>query len=506
MINSHFTKLLFLPLLLVLTSVSPVESAEDITTFTDAKADVGMNNLGKIGQSAVWGDYNNDGWQDLILSNIDFAFDHRRRSNKGKRSKVLLFKSDKGTKFTDEGEVAGLSDIKFRSGAWADYDNNGTLDLAVGTMSAGLPAAIFKNRDGVTFEDVSEDAGVTKEGGTASHAIWADYNSDGHVDLFQASRGNSYLYSNNGDGTFTFASEEAGLNISGNVKGAVWFDHNNNGRPDLFIAMRGPNKFFVNNGDGTFTDATEKSGLSGDETWRSTSGCVGDYNGDGYMDLYVTNIGRAKRNVLYSNNKDGTFTDITEESGATDIGDGRTCAWIDYDADGRVDIFTTNHLHPNKLFWNKGDGKFQDVATEAGIDKPIDVFSATWADYDRDGFLDAFLNGHIGNGLMHNNGNKNNSLTLEIEGDGKNTNKSAIGARVELTTKKGGLQIREVSGGRGGCEQDMLPVYFGLGDETKADIVVKLANGKECSFEGVSAAESKYYTISETGCKIKPST
>lgn len=261
------------------------------------------------------------------------------------------------------------------------------------------------------------------------------------------------------------------------------------------------NEFYINNGDGTFTDATVSSGLQGDSHWQTTSACSGDYNEDGFFDLYVTNIGKAKRNALYRNNKDGTFTDITWSSNTTDGGDGRTCAWIDFDADGRLDLFSTNHVWPNKLYRNLGNGVFRDVAAAVGVDTPIDVFAATWADYDRDGFLDVYLTGHIGSALKRNSGSSNNSITIHLVGDGLLSNRSAIGARVRLSTP-GGTQTKEVSGGRGGTEQDMLPLYFGLGSFEKADISVTWPSGKVCSFKGVSVEEQREFQLREIKCDI----
>jgi hypothetical protein len=215
-------------------------------------------------------------------------------------------------------------------------------------------------------------------------------------------------------------------------------------------------------------------------------------------------MGRLNRNALYRNNGDGTFTDVTDESGTADEGDGRTCAWVDFDADGYLDLFTTNHIRLNKLFRNTGKGSFIDTAPKAGLDSPIDIFSATWADYDRDGYIDVFLNGHMGAALMKNNGNSNNSITLKLEGDGKKTNRSAIGARVEVSSPAGG-QIREVSGGRGCCEQDMLPLYFGLGKSKAANIEITWPSGKVCSFKGIAVDKVREYTISEIKCGITPS-
>jgi hypothetical protein len=499
----------------VLVAVSTGAYAEEVPKFIDTRNDAGLYSAGRLGQLAVWGDYNNDGWQDIVLSGLSMGSRNTSKraktSGAGNRDSVkspkrdfLLFVSEKGESFTETGAEAGMPDIRAVAASWADYDNDGDLDLAVVTNMAGAPPVLFRNSDGGKFTDVSSQAGLKKNGSSPSRVNWVDCDNDGLVDLFQAGRGGSRLYRNQGDGTFKDVSGPAGLAAEPRTNGAVWFDFNNDGYQDLFLANDGSNIMYKNNGDGTFTDYTQKSGLAGEESWKTTSACTGDYNGDGYIDLYITNIGRSTRNALYKNNGDGTFTDVTAETGTADAGDGRTCAWIDFDADGALDIFTTNHIRPNRLFRNSGKGVFTDTAPEAGIDLPKDIFAATWADYDRDGFIDVFLNGHIGSALMKNKGNSNNSVTLKLVGDGKKSNESAIGARVKVTSPLG-VQTREVSGGRGGSEQDMLPLYFGLGKDKAVDIGVSWPGGKTCSFKGVAVDKVKEYTVSEINCGISPS-
>lgn len=492
-----------------------VAYAGDVPKFIDAQDDTGLYPAGRLGQLAVWGDYNQDGWQDIILSGQTMRFGgkskRKRMSGTGTPGAVtrpdrdfLLFRSVKGESFKESSSEVGLPDMRARAASWADYDNDGNLDLAVVTIMAGAPPILFRNSGGGKFTDVSSRVGLSKDGTNPRRVNWTDYDNDGLLDLFQAGSGGPRLYRNLGDGTFTEVSSQAGLAAESRADGAVWFDFNNDGYQDLFLANTGPNVMYKNNGDGTFTDYTEKSGLSGEKSWKTTSACTGDYNGDGYIDLYITNIGGRSRNALYRNDAGGMFADVTEETGTADTGDGRTCAWIDFDADGDLDIFTTNHVHPNRLFRNSGKGVFTDAAPEAGIDVPKDIFAATWADYDRDGFIDVYLNGHLGVALMKNKGNSNNSVTLRLVGDGKESNKSAIGARVKVSSPEG-VQTREVSGGRGVAEQDMLPLYFGLGKYNTADIAVSWPGGKTCSFKGVKADKVKELTISETDCAINPS-
>ncbi len=462
----------------------------ELPSFTNVIEEVGIGDVGVLGQTAAWGDFNGDGRQDLIVTNTDFSSPN-----------LFLFRND-GSGFTDVTEQSGISDLPVRSAAWADFDNDGLLDLVIGTIMAGSPPVLYRNLNGGVFEDVSDRAGITREGGVIGHTVWVDYNRDGLVDLFQANAGVSFLYRNDGDGTFSEVSQASGLGEFFLTDSAIWFDSNNDGFPDLFLANDGLNAFYLNNGDGTFTDVTNESGLGGDPDWDSVSACVGDFNNDGFLDLYVGNIS-SSRNALYRNNGDGTFTDVTFETGTGDVGDARTCAWVDFDGDGLIDLFTTNHLNPTRLFRNLGNGNFVDVAPQVGLDSPVDVFAAPWGDYNDDGFMDVFLNGHFEKALMENSGTTNGFLVIELVGDGISTNTSAVGTRVEVETSRG-IQVREVSGGRGCCEQDMLPLHFGVGREDRVDIRVEWTGGAVCMFRNVDVKGGRVFLISEDGCGIIP--
>ncbi|GIW47654.1 MAG: hypothetical protein KatS3mg078_1531 [Deltaproteobacteria bacterium] len=147
-------------------------------------------------------------------------------------------------------------------------------------------------------------------------------------------------------------------------------------------------------------------------------------------------------------------------------------------------------------------GEFEDVAVDTGIDLPIDVFSATWGDFNRDGFMDVFLTGHLGSALMQNDGGINNFLILWLVGNGVSTNTSAIGTRVWVFDTEG-FQVREVSGGRGCCEQDMLPVHFGLGGEREVDVVVDWTDGSSCVFNSVNVQGGRMFFVFQDGCRLE---
>ncbi len=313
------------------------------------------------------------------------------------------------------------------------------------------------------FIEVSAKAGIRFEltsGGPEKRTIieakggggvaWIDYNNDGFPDLFlvngstfeQWKRGDSplsRLYRNNGDGTFTDVSAASGLEHTGWGMGVCVGDYDNDGYDDLYVTYYGANVLYHNNGDGSFTDVTGRAGVRG-HGWGM--GCAfGDYDSDGRLDLYVANYvdvdierlgepGSAPnctyrgiatfcgprglpggRDVLFHNNGDGTFTDVTEKAGIDpDRYAGLGVVWCDYDHDGRLDIYVANDSTPSSLYHNNGDGTFTDVGVQAGV-----AFSAEgqeqagmgtdFADYDNDGWGD-LVKGNFSDdtkNLYHNN-------------------------------------------------------------------------------------------------------
>jgi hypothetical protein len=263
-----------------------------------------------------------------------------------------------------------------------------------------------------------------------------DYNNDGLPDIFftngaaipSLQKTNSTywnrLYRNNGDGTFTDVTESAGLKGVGYSMGVGAGDYDNDGFVDLYVAGVNQNQLFHNNGDGTFTDVTAKAGVPGTtpklgKTWAVAAGWF-DYNNDGLLDLFVVNYlnydirtaalcsvqglptycapgnFQGTPNILYRNNGDGTFTDVSEQSHISQyIGKGMGVAFADYDGDGRTDIFVSNDTFQNFLLHNNGDGTFTDVALLAGVaynenGKTVAGMGADFRDVDNDGKPDIF--------------------------------------------------------------------------------------------------------------------
>lgn len=263
---------------------------------------------------------------------------------------------------------------------------------------------------------VDTESGAWLGPGTAA----VDYDNDGcWLDIFVVGDGGlpNALYHNNGDGTFTDVAAKAGVANTPRGRGCVWFDYNNDGWRDLYVTCAGPNYLYHNNGDGTFTDVTQRAGV-GDEK-HGTGPVIADYDHDGWLDIYIANWGRApsllnpnpapKINVLYRNRRDGTFEEVTQAAGVEDDGIAWGAIFFDYDNDTWADLFVANDHGPDKLYRNRGDGTFQDVSEQSGIvtqinGKPTGAMGLCVGDYDNDADLDFFITNYDADLLWRNNG------------------------------------------------------------------------------------------------------
>jgi hypothetical protein len=316
-------------------------------------------------------------------------------------------------KFRDIGHLVHVNRLNLAGGAvMDDFDNDGLLDIVTTTLDATEHMVFYKNMGDGTFEDRTKEAKLLDQLG-GLNVVQADYNNDGHLDLF-IPRGawlnlpmRPTLLRNNGDGTFSDVTKEAGLLDPVNSIAAQWADFDNDGYLDLFICCeRQPNRLYRNRGDGTFEEVAAKAGVQG--SGESCKGCAWiDYDNDGYPDLFLTNYtGPAQ---LYHNNRNGTFTEVTKEMGITGpTTAGFSCWAFDFDNDGYLDIFATCYeaplsavvkgligqphaVQPTRLFRNLGGKGFQDVTKELGLDFAFGTMGSNFGDFDNDGYLDFYL-------------------------------------------------------------------------------------------------------------------
>jgi hypothetical protein len=489
-----------------------------------------------VGNGAAWFDYNNDGLLDLLIANGS-TLEHMRD---GGDPIATLYRNNGDGTFTDVTAQSGLLKKGWGLGVCvADYDNDGFEDIYI---TAYGPNVLFHNNGDGTFADVTKRAGVGDAHWSAGCAF-GDYDRDGYVDLYVANYvdfdpqttptpgSSSYcqymgidvlcgprglrgapdvLYHNNGNGTFTDVTQAAGIHDPGYYGlGVIFTDLDNDGWPDIYVANDStPNFLFHNNRNGTFTETAFEAGAALNEQGMAQASMgvdAGDYNSDGFLDLFVTNFSQ-DTNTLYENNGDGTFRDVSAQSGLgppslpyLKWGTG----FVDLDNDGLLDIFVANgHIYPNidqypvgskflerkQLFQNLGNGRFRDVTEEVGGGLLLEKSSrgVAFGDYDNDGDLDILVvNLDDRPTLLRNEGgNKNHWITLRLVGT--KSNRDAIGARVQIEAGER-RQIAEVRSGGSYVSQNDMRVRFGLGQETRIRrIEVRWPSGLVETFENIA--------------------
>jgi enediyne biosynthesis protein E4 len=467
------------------------------------------------GAGCAFLDYDNDGWMDIYLVNsgkCDFYTPNPPLRN-------ALYRNNRDGTFTDVTEKAGLAGSGFGQGvAVGDYDRDGFPDIYV--TQYGRSILYHNNGDG-TFTDVTEKAGVAAPG-WASSAVWFDYDNDGLLDLFVcrfvdfSKEKNlpcgvhedgkhhycipqlykpmpSWLFHNNGDGTFTDVSKSSGIAAHpGKSWGVVATDINNDGWMDLFVTNDTTANFmFVNTGKGKFTETGTEAGVAYSANGRPRSGMgvdAADFDEDGWQDLFVANLDRESF-AIYHNNHDGTFDDQAIPTGiakATKFMSGWGLKFFDYDNDGNLDLFLANgnpddlinSLHnevtyeePLMLFHNNGKS-FVDVSTQSGpvFSTPLCARGLALGDFDNDGAVDVLIS--VNNGapllLRNNAGRHNHWLGLRLIG--KRSNPDAVGATI--TYQAGDLKRGRMKVGGGSYLSSHDPrVVLGLGKQEKVDWV-----------------------------------
>jgi tetratricopeptide (TPR) repeat protein len=340
-------------------------------TFTERTEQAGLSDqLG--GLNIIQADYNNDGCMDFLVLRGGWEFPMR---------KSLMRNNCDGT-FTDVTRESGLGDsvTSTQTAAWADIDNDGYLDLFIG--SENVPSQLFRNRGDGTFEDISESAGINQTAYTKA-VVAADYDKDGYVDFYVSNQnGNNFLYHNNHNRTFTEVGKQAGVQAPWRSFGAWFFDYDNDGWPDLYVSsyyasvdevMRTylglPHnaetmKIYKNLGNGTFRDATAEVGLN--KTFMPMGANFGDVNNDGYLDMYLgmgnPSFAAELPHVLLLNKEGKSFVDITASSGTGELHKGHGIAFADLFRDGNEDIVAEiggavpSDAHALRLFKNPGSG------------------------------------------------------------------------------------------------------------------------------------------------------
>ncbi len=469
------------------------ESEQEVPRFHDIAPKLGLNTVSLSG-GAIADDFDNDGWLDIVVSDWSPSGQLRYFRNNGDGSF-----SERSGEAGLRGLFGGLNLIQ------ADYDNDGDLDIYVlrgaWLEQAGRhPNSLLQNDGQAHFRDVTFDAGLGKDHFPTQTAAWADYDNDGDLDLYVGNeRFPSQLFRNNGDRTFTDVAPAAGVTNGDVAKGVVWGDYDGDRLPDLYVSnFGGVNRLYRNNGDSTFTDVAADANVT--YPFKSFPVWFWDFNNDGSLDLFVSAYERRVEDVaahyfgmpsmetapdsLYEGDGKGSFHDVGLDVNLNHITQPMGSNIGDFDNDGFLDFYLgTGYpeyegLMPNLLFRNVGGESFVDVTTAAGLGHSQKGHGVAFADFDHDGDQDIFaeLGGAyagdvFGNALFENPGFGNNWLVVKLVG--LVSSSSAIGARIRADILEDGKKrsvYRWVNSG-GSFGANPMRQHIGLG---RAETILSL--------------------------------
>lgn len=490
-------------------------------TFTDVTAQSGIrfkHNNGAFGKKylpetngsgCAFLDYDNDGWQDVLLINSTGFADAPKRVN----SVMALYHNNQNGAFTDVTAAAGLAKPIYGQGvAVGDYDNDGFVDIFVTALGQ---SRLFRNGGNGKFADVTAKAGLISPGYFSSSAAFFDYDKDGKLDIFLCNyvewspetdifcsldnvnksyctpekyQGQSSRLYRNAGGKFVDVTEKAALlDPTGKSLGVAIVDYDRDGWPDIFVANdTQPNKLYKNNGGkGTFTDVALTSGVALSEEGKARGGMGTDFadiDGSGNPSVIVGNFSNEMLAIFRNQGKE-LFID---EAPSSNVGQATMLSltfglfFFDYDLDGRPDIFMANghvaddinKVQPKityamkpQLFRNEGRGRFTETTARAGksFQKAVVGRGAAYGDYDNDGDLDILLTTNGGPAYLLRNDNGNQARFVRFKTIGDKSNRDGIGAKITITLADGSKQWQIAHSGSSYCSQSELPLTFGLG-------------------------------------------
>ncbi|HLJ11765.1 MAG TPA: CRTAC1 family protein, partial [Planctomycetaceae bacterium] len=432
-----------------------LNSEFDIGAFRDVGHLVGVNHFKQAG-GGIMEDFDNDGLLDFVTTTTDAT------------GPMVIYRNTGNGKVENCTETAGVNDqLGGLNCVQTDYNNDGYMDIFImrgAWMECPVRPSLLKNNQDGTFTDVTKAAGLLDPVNSVA-AAWADYDNDGWLDVFICcERQESRLYHNRRNGTFEELSRPAGIDSRERThcKGAAWFDYDNDGYPDLFLnylAATGGSQLFHNDRNGTFSDATFSMEVG--EPVQGFSCWAWDYDNDGWIDIFATCFERTLADVvkglmgephecnsnrLYRNLNGRRFEDKTTEAGLDVVYSTMGSNFGDFDNDGFLDMYLStgepnlHFLRPNRMLKNVAGRRFADITASYRTGNLQKGHGVACGDWDRDGDNDLFvvMGGTVNgdkyhNVLFQNPGQKNHWVTVKLIGE--KTNRAAIGARIKLVTK-----------------------------------------------------------------------
>lgn len=431
-------------------------------------------------------DFNGDGWDDLTYSTTD-------------GQSLKFFQNNNGT--FAEVDLGIPNTYRVKQVLWVDYDNDGDKDFMATSISD--VNKYYNNNGDMTFTDVTNSIGFFTANLFTYGISFADIDNDGDLDAFISNRDDqtfnqySYLYRNNGNGTFTDISSTAGIFLGNQLSFcSAFFDFDNDGDQDIYVAndkLPNKNRLYQNNGNGVFTDISDFSGAG--VTIDAMSTTIGDYNNDGWFDIYVTNT--TAGNYHLKNNGNGTFTNMAPTIG-TEM---ESIAWgsvfLDADNDTDLDLYVSSSMTgviPNRLpsafYENDGTGHYS-IPPSAGFDNDNrKSFANALGDFNNDGLPDIVVMNDTDNYFLWENKTVNSNNYIKIKLQGVISNRDGIGSKIEVSIN-GNKQYRYTLCGEGYIAQNSGSEIIGMGTATSLDYIkVIWPSGNEDILNNVAANQS----------------
>ncbi|WP_430413210.1 FG-GAP-like repeat-containing protein [Kordia sp.] len=420
-----------------------------------------------LGGGISFYDFNNDGWDDVTIA-----------TQAGDPLKIYKNNGD-GT-FSLETILNPNNNTQQKQVIWVDFDNDGDNDLYI---SGDIDGSRLYRNDTTALVDITVTAGLPPAAMDNFGASWGDYNNDGNLDVFLCNRGlttpqQNYLYKNNGDGTFTNVSNAAGISTGSHLSFcSAFFDYNNDGWQDIYMAndkVNTTNILYKNNGDGTFTDVSVESGTN--LAIDAMSVTIADYNKDTWFDIYVTN--GTEGNYFLRNNGDGTFTNIASGTGTMFNSIAWGSVFLDAENDGDLDLYVSGSFDssnpiflPAAFYTNNGNNTFSTETSSGFVNDARQSYSNAIGDTDNDGFPEIVVsNSGDENIFLWKNETTSTNNWLKVNLEGVVSNKQGIGATIEV--KAGGVsQYRYTVCGEGYLGQNSGSEFFGLVGNTTIEYV-----------------------------------
>lgn len=412
-------------------------------------------------------DYNNDGWDDITLATEN-------------NENLKIFKNTQDGFFIPDTALIPFNNFQQKQVLWVDFDNDGDNDLFITSTTNGN--RLYRN-DTVELVDVTVSSGLPLDNLYTFGASWGDYNNDGFLDVFICNRDLSlqipnYLFKNKGDGTFVNVSMTSGIGSGSHLSlCAAFFDYNNDGWQDIYVSndkIQTVNLLYHNNGDGTFDEMGEVSGTNVAIDAMSTT--IGDYNNDGWFDIYVTN--GPNGNVLFKNNGDGTFTNMAEDSGTTFNSSAWSSVFLDAENDGDLDLYVSSEssgINPEYLpaafYENLGNNTFTVLNNGSFNNDNRESYSNAIGDIDNDGYPEIVVSNSSNEDLfLWKNLTTTTNNWLKVKLQGVTSNRQGVGSRIEISVN-GQEQYRYTLCGEGYLGQNSGSEFFGLSSNLVVDYV-----------------------------------